>query len=95
MEATGEPKQGCLGSLEMLQERNEPWWGCFSSQKRGVGDRFRGLAPEQLWLPAAALVASLLGSLEFRRWVPVGKKRGTGKALACSWEGELLLGPLF
>ena len=33
LEATGEPKLGCLGSLEMLQERNERWQGCFSSLK--------------------------------------------------------------
>ena len=48
--ATGEPRQGCLGSL--------------GSQRKGdPGDRFRGLAQDKLPLPDAPLVASLTGSL--------------------------------
>ena len=53
-------RRGAVSSLE-------------SQRKGGLGDRFKGLAWDELLLLIAPLVASLVGSLEFRRCSPVGE----------------------
>lgn len=78
-----EPKQGCFGSLR-------------SQRKGGLGDRFQGFAWDELSLPIALLVASLLGSLRVEEKQACGGRRSwRRKARRCSWEGECSLEPLF
>ena len=56
----------CFVSLEMLWERSEPRRGwlflAHCSQKNGLGDRFRGLAQDELSLSIVPLVANMLGT---------------------------------
>ena len=55
---------------------------CFNSlgsqREGGLGDAFRKLAWDKLLLPIAPLVASLTGTQEFRRCVPVGEIEEAG-----------------
>lgn len=62
---TGESRLDCFGSLRSLR-------------KGGLGDRFKGLARDELLLPTDPLVASLLGTLR--------ERSGAGKAwhMKCS-----------
>lgn len=56
--------------------------GCHSLEslrtgvREGAWDRLRGLTWDKLSLPIAPLFAISWGPLEFRRYTPVGKKRG-------------------
>ena len=59
-----------------------------SQRKGGLGDRFRGLAQDELPLLTAPLVASLVETLSLGDALWRGKKRGKGKAWACSLEVE-------
>ena len=83
----------------MLQERNEPRWGCFSSlksqRKCGLGDRFKGLSQDKLPLPIVPLVENLVGPLEFSTCKPVGEEEREGKRTGVLPGGRVLVrGPL-
>ena len=89
-----EPRLGCFGSLETLWERSDPSGAGVSSlesQRKGnLGNRFRGLAWDELPLPIAPVVARW-GTLECRRCVPMGEEKeaeGEGNSMGCSPEGE-------
>ena len=56
-------------------------WLAGKSEKRGLGDRCRGSSHDELPLPIAPLVESLMGPLEFRRCGPMGEEEGEGKGV--------------
>ena len=64
------------------RERSEPRRGCCQltgeSERKGPWRQGQGLAQGELPLPTAALVASLVGTLKFRKCVPVGAGKGEG-----------------
>ena len=63
--------------------RRQPRWGCSdfleSVRKGGLGDRFRGLAWDELFLPIAPLVASLRGTLRVQEMHACGRKTGRAR----------------
>lgn len=54
-------------------------WITKKSEKRGPGDRVRGLPLDELPLHIAPWLQALRGPLEVRRCLPVGKEEGRGK----------------
>lgn len=74
------PKEGCY----QLTEKSEKW---------GFGGEVQAIHPDELLLPLAPLVVSLMGSLRVRRYMPSGEGEEEGKGNNVSQEEEYTLDP--